>query len=444
MPVDSVRDGAIDILLRVFNEDAHLDTLIDRKLKRGRFSPQGARFLTHLVYGVVRHKLLCDYILSSCCDVPLDRLPEPMLMILRMGVFQQLFCETVTRPALVHTSVELARRRSHAGLAKLVNAVLRRIPNSLEEAGFPDKATAFTDYLRIRYSMPRRLVRLWIDLFGKEGAEDFCSVCNEPAPLMLRVNTAVTDVETLAKNLQRSGLLVSRPFEFLEALQVKGGPNPLQTQWYKQGHFIVQDAASILAARLVGPEPTDTIVDMCAAPGGKTTHMATLSGNLAHIFALEKYWGRIAKIRENVCRLHSQHVHIVCGDALHPPFSRDIFDKVLVDAPCSGLGTLRRHPEIKWRVQPERFALFAEIQLEMLRKAVQVCKNGGLIVYSVCTLTPEETVGVVTTFLQDGTCIPEDGPEVFSLWKTAQGQYQTNPTTGGLDGFFLIRFRKQS
>ncbi len=444
MAVDPVRAGAISILLRVLNEGKHTDVLLDRKLSRGRFSPQGGRFLTHLVYGVVRHKLLCDHVLSGICEQPLDQLPPPVLMVLRMGVYQQFFCDNVTRPAMVHTSVDLAKHHSHPGLARLVNAVLRRVPDTLDAVSLPDRHEHFMEYLRVRYSMPRRLVRRWIHLYGQEGAERFCAACNIPAPMTLRVNTLLTDSATLAGNLKKAGIAVSRPCEALEALQVEGTGNPLKTPWFKRGHFMVQDLASMLPAHLAAPKQGTRALDLCAAPGGKTTHLAALSNNEACIVAQDRYWGRLARIRENCARLGVSGVHTVCADGLEPPFREAVFDVVLVDAPCSGLGTLRRHPEIKWRTEEALPARLAEGQRAMLRKAVEVCKNGGLIVYSVCTLTPEETTDVVSDIAGGGVCLLEDGPESFDTWKIAQGQYQTNPADAAWDGFFLTRFRKRS
>ncbi len=444
MPVDPVRDAAVHILLRVLNEAQHAEVLIDRRLQRNRFSPQGGRFLAHLVYGVLRHKLLCDHVLRAICEQPLDRLPPLVLMVLRMGVFQRFFCDNVTAPALVHTSVELAKRYGHAGLARVVNAVLRRLPDTLADADIPDREVDFVEFLRVRYSMPRHLVRLWVHLYGKEGAERFCAACNEPAPMTLRVNTLRTDAGTLAENLLKAGIVVSRPCAHLEALRVEGGGNPLKTLWFKQGHFMVQDAASMLAAHLAGPEPGALILDSCAAPGGKATHLAALSGGRAVVIAQDRYPGRIARIQENCARLAVSNVYALCADAMVPPFPDNFFDVVLVDAPCSGLGTLRRHPEIKWRAADTPPQQLAGVQCAMLRKAVKVCKNGGLIIYSVCTLTPEETVEVVSKIAGEGTCAPEDGPESFNSWKTAQGQYQTTPADEAWDGFFLTRFRKQS
>ena len=229
-----------------------------------------------------------------------------------------------------------------------------------------------------------------------------------------------------------------------EALIVSGADRLLRGKLFQDGHFMVQDPASMLAAHLLAPAPGERILDLCAAPGGKTTHMAALADNQARIVALERYAGRARLIDDNRTRLDVSGIEILCGDGLAPPFPDGLFDKVLIDAPCSGLGVLRRHPEIKWRITPDAPTRLSVTQKALLRRAVQLCKNGGLIVYSVCTLTQEETFDVVSELLAAEGCVAEDGLERFDSWKTAQGQYQTNPLDAAWDGFFLTRFRKQS
>lgn len=444
MPVDPVRDAAVSALLRVFEAQAPVDATLDRIIVRGKLSQRGNRFLTHIVYGVVRHKLLCDHVLQGLCEQPLDKLPPPVFMVLRLGVFQALFCDNVTRPAMVHTAVELARRRGHPGLARLTNAVLRRVPKRLEDIALPDRTRDRINYLRLRYSMPRWIVRLWLTLYGEDDAERMCARCNEPAPPCLRVNTLKTDMETLEQQLHAAGNTVARIHPAIEGLMVSDGVHPLQSKRFQEGAFLVQDPASMLAARLTAPMPGERVLDLCAAPGGKATHLAALAEDRASVIALERYPQRIRRIRDNCDRLGVASVYPVCGDGLAPPFAEGRFDRVLVDAPCSGLGTLRRHPEIKWRTTPDTPARLAETQRALLRTAARLCKNGGLVVYSVCTLTREETLDVVTELLSGASCVPEDGLEQYNTWKTAPGQYQTSPLDAAWDGFFLMRFRKRS
>ncbi len=443
MPAEPVRDAAIDVLLRVIERDVFLDVSLDKTLRRKNFSDRGRRFLGMLVYGTVRHRILCDYVLQKHCHQPLDKLPTALLVILRMAVFQALFCDQVTTPAMVHTSVDLAKKRTHAGLARMVNAVLRKVPERLEDIGLPNAEENLYKYLKIRYSMPKWLIRKWAEQFDDETALRLCEASNEAADSILRVNTLKTTVAELTQRLEKSGCVVDDDVQLPNALRmVHGGALP-RSKWFQQGHFFLQDTASMLPGLLLEPQEGDRVLDLCAAPGGKTTHMAELANGKATIVAMDSSRRRLWKIQENVERLECPGVHILCGDGLHAPVASG-FDRVLVDAPCSGLGTLRRHPDLKWRMTQESVDELAQQQRDLLRSAIALCKNNGVVVYSVCTFTPEETTAVVESILSEGHVVLETGQECLESWKTAEGMYQSLPSNGAWDGFFLTRFRKQS
>lgn len=443
MPVDPVRDAAIDVLLRVFERGVHLDVALDKTLSRKAIGDRGRRFLTQLVYGTVRHKLLCDHVLAKACRQPLDQLPAPIRTILEMGVFQSLFCNQVTPPAMVHTAVDLAKRRGHAGTARLVNAVLRHVPASLEAVDLPDPAVALEAYLSVRYSMPLWLVALWIEEHGAAVAESLCAASNTQALTTLRVNTLKTSVEELTERLNRAGIKTAKRTEIPEELTVVEGRPPLRSKWFEQGHFILQDPASMLAAHLLEPEPGERVLDLCAAPGGKTTHLAQRAHGEALVVAMDIEYRRLDALLENMARLEMPGISMVCGDGAQAPF-RGGFDRVLVDAPCSGLGTLRRHPDLKWHMTRDALPRLAQLQRALLRSAVGLCKNGGRIVYSVCTFTKQETRDLIQAVVGDGPVRLEDGPEHLDRWRIAQGQYQTLPLNEALDGFFLTRLQKVS
>ncbi len=199
----------------------------------------------------------------------------------------------------------------------------------------------------------------------------------------------------------------------------------------------------MLPALLLEPQPGDKVLDMCAAPGGKATHLAELARGEARIVAMDSSRRRLWMVLENLERLETPGVSVVCGNGNTPPFHA-AFDRVLVDAPCSGLGTLRRHPDLKWRATAENIEEIADIQRALLRSAIGLCKNNGTIVYSVCTFTPEETSAVIQPILDEGRVTVEDGQEYLNTWKTAPGMYQSLPSNGALDGFFLTRLRKVS
>lgn len=443
MPADPVRDAAIDVLLRVFERGAYLNLALDTSLRRRKLTERGRRFLTQLVYGTVRHRQLCDHILAPRLHQPLVSLPAPILNILRMGVFQALFCGNVTFPAMVHTSVDLAKKRGHAGTARLTNAVLKRVPQRLEDVALPNAATDPVGFLSCRYSLPAWLAQRWVDELGFARAEARCAACNEPAPATLRVNTQRIGRDALADAFARAGVHAEKRTPIPEELTLLDGPPPARSKRFHEGQYFLQDPASMLAPHLLEPAPGDRVLDLCAAPGGKSTHLAQLMGH-GHVVAADVQPAKLRLVRENADRLGLPGLHLLGADGRQPPFRPGHFQRVLVDAPCSGLGTLRRHPDLKWRIAPDDIARLAQTQQELLRSAWELCENGGVIVYSVCTLTPEETTGAIACLAGSGRVTPEDGPPWLDTWKSGTGQYQTNPENEGLDGFFLMRLRKQS
>jgi 16S rRNA (cytosine967-C5)-methyltransferase len=440
--IDIVRDGAIDVLLRVLERGMHLDIALAKTLRRKPISERGRRFISQLVYGTVRHKTLCDHVLEGLMRQPLDKLPAAILVILRMGVFQALFCNQVTFPAMVHTSVDLAKKRGHAGTARLVNAVLKRVPQRLEDVTLPDEATSPVAAWRVRYSIPRWLVQNWIDEFGLETTKAICEACNVEAPLTLRVNRLKTELDELQRGLAKAGCLTEKSTPVPEELTVTDG-NPFKTKLFQSGHFAIQDAASMLPAHLMEPKHGERILDVCAAPGGKSTHMAELARGGANIVACDVSRRRLAQILDNVVRLETPGLHILAGDGMALPF-RGGFSGVLLDAPCTGFGTLRRHPELKWRSHTEDAARMADTQRKLLRCAARLCDNGGRIVYSVCSFTPEETTEIARFAESLDNLKPEDGPEWLNHWRISKGLYRTLPGAGNMDGFFLMRLRKES
>lgn len=442
--VDMVRNTAVDVLLRVFFEGAYLNIVLDKALQRADISDRGRRFLTQLVYGTTRHKTLCDYVLAARLHQPLDQLPRPVLVVLRMGVFQALFLNQVTFPAMVHTSVELARYRGHAGMARVANAVLRKAPQRLDEVDLPPREENLVRHLSVRHSIPEWLVRNWIDEFGQDRAEAICEASNTEAHTTIRVNTLRTTVEALLAAFNEKEPLAVKRTPIPEELTLLSGPPPARSKRFSEGDFIVQDAASMLPPHLLEPKPGERVLDLCAAPGAKSTHLAQLCGDAANVIAMDIHPGKLGLVRKNAARLGIERLYTVCGNGTKPPL-RPGFDRVLVDAPCSGLGTLRRHPDLKWRAQPEMPARLAALQVELLRSAVDLCKNGGLVVYSVCTFTRAETTDVAraVTQAESENVALEEGPEWLSQWQIGPGQYRILPEKEGLDGFFLMRLRKR-
>jgi 16S rRNA (cytosine967-C5)-methyltransferase len=326
----------------------------------------------------------------------------------------------------------------------MVNAILRKAPASLEEVSLPDPEKSLVEFLRVRFSLPRWMVRDLIERFGPEKAADICALTGREAPVCLRVNTRKDSVEAVAARLAKAGFATVKATPLPEELTVVEGRGLTSSRLFQEGLVLVQDPASQMPAILLDAAPGDRVLDLCAAPGGKATHIAQRVPEGLFLVAADNQPRRIGQIQENFERLGLEAAGIVCADGMRPPFRGGSFDRVLLDAPCSGLGTLRRHPDIKWHATPESVLRLAETQRALLRGALRLCKNGGVVVYSVCTFTRQETTEVVESLLSEGACAPEDGPETLSPWKTARGQYQTDPSDPALDAFFLTRLRKLS
>ncbi len=443
--VDPVRDAAIDVLTRVWDRGVHLDVSLDITLRRrgAALSARGRRFLTHLCYQSCRWRRLADYVLSSACEQPLDRLPLAVLIILRMAVTQMYFSETVHRAAAVSTSVDLARKRGHAGLARLVNAVLRRIPDQLEDVPFPDPTSNALEYLRLRWSLPRWLVRLWIGQYGPDTAAALCEQVNRESPLFLRVRPRAAEQDAVIRQLGRHGFQVISCPEYPGFLRVGAAGDLGSLAALRSGAVRVQNPASALPPRLLDPQPGERILDLCAAPGTKTLEICDLCGAPMSIMAADPDAGRLNRLIATLEITGEKRVFPVLADGLRPPFSPGSFDAVLVDAPCSGLGTLRHNPDIRDRLRPEDIDRLAALQRDLLRSAASLCKNGGRVVYSVCTFTPQETRDITAFAVSELRLEPESGPESLEPWKIKTGQYQTSPLDEALDGFYLTRFRKR-
>ncbi|HOJ32163.1 MAG TPA: 16S rRNA (cytosine(967)-C(5))-methyltransferase RsmB [Candidatus Hydrogenedentes bacterium] len=442
--VDPVRDAAVQVLLRVFEHGAFLDLASDALLSKKQLSERGKRFFTQLVCGTVRHRLLVDHILQRLVTQPLEHLPRPILAILRMAAFQALFCNQVTPPALTHTSVELAKKYGHSGTARLVNAVVRRLPKSLDNVPLPNPRNEPIEFLRTRYSVPTWILEMWIAQLGIEETKQLCQALEEPAPATLRVNTSRIEPKDFLQNLIDEGFPASKETPIPEEVTLLKGSLSIRSKWFREGFCMMQDPAAMLGCHLLEPKSKDLILDICAAPGGKTTHLAEKTGKQARIIAADVHFGRTKLIIQNVLRLNAEGVHVVCANGLTPPFQEKSFDRVLVDAPCSGLGTLRRHPDIKWRLQHEDLENCSTMQERLLRSAISLCKNDGVLVYGVCTFTPAETEKVIDRIIATESVIPEDGPEWLNKWRKKTGIYQTLPHRDNMDGFFWTRLRKQS
>lgn len=432
---------ALEVLHRVDADRAWSGVLLRRALDRAALTPRDEALATELIYGTLRHRAEIDWALSRLSRRPLGDLPSRIRTILRIGAYQILFLDRIPPAAACWEAVELAKRAGHRGTARLVNAVMRRLADS--PSVVPDDGGT-TEGIALRYSHPVWLVERWIERFGIAETRALCAANNQIPPSAIRLNTLRGTPESLTARLAAIGV-GTIPSAFLpEGRHITAGSPDARKVGYDAGWFSPQDEGSMLVARLVGARPGDTVIDACSAPGGKTTHLAALMENRGRIIACDIRPAKLAAVSRHSARLGASIVEVRDLDAArigaeYPGAA----ERVLVDAPCSGLGVVRRRPEIKWRLQEKSLATLAARQQEILGGSAGAVRPGGLLVYSVCSIEPEEGPAVVEEFLAR-----HPGFEPSSLDPTPaavpgpRGASFLYPHRCGTDGFFVAAFRR--
>jgi 16S rRNA (cytosine967-C5)-methyltransferase len=445
---NDARNGAYEILQRV-EQGAYADRLLDSYLQRHpTMDPREKGLLTELVYGVLRLRGRLDFALAKFSRQPLQRLEEEALLLLRLGAYQLLELDRVPAHAAVHATVDLAHRIGMGRVAGLVNGTLRTLERERARLEWPtpDNLKA---YLQHRCSLPGWLAKELLRQFPNADSRAFAEALTLAAPQTLRTNTLKTDREALLAALTEAGHS-ARPCRYTPegVIVEKRAPQPLPGD--SEGWYQVQDEASMLMAHLLEPRPGDKILDACAAPGGKTTHIAALTGDQADITALEKYPRRVELIRQGAKRIGCQKIEARCWDLNAAPefLEPESFDRILVDAPCSGLGVLRRNPESRWSRRPADIKGLVELQRTILRQVAPLLRPGGHLLYSVCTFTAAETDAIVHDFLANQPSFKQEDfrsllPRGWQGLTTDRGCVRTLPHRhDGMDAFFAVRFVK--
>ena len=430
------------VLERVEADAAFADIALERELATRRPSARDAALATELAYGTLRWQRYLDWILAPHSRRRLESLDPRVRVILRVTAYQIALLERVPSFAAVNDAVTLAPRTP--GVREFVNAVLRSFARRDPREREPAPPRDLIDALATRCSFPTWLAERWVGRYGREGAEALMRALNERPPLTLRTNTLRITRDALARRLETEEGLAWRPTPLApEGLVVGPGGAPGEWRAFADGSCAVQDEASMLVARLLAPEPGSTVADVCAAPGTKTTHLAELMGDRGRVLAFDRDPARLTRVREAAARLGITIIDARAGpvEALAPGF-RAACDRVLVDAPCSNLGVLRRNPEVKWRRQPSDLLLGSRRQSEILAAAATMVKPGGRLVYATCSLEPEENEAVVRTFLAAHPDFAIDPPDTFPLPLDVDGWLRCLPHRHGTDGFAAIRFRR--
>lgn len=447
----NAREIALNILNEIYNQQAYANIALSRQLTKqastnSNISDMDRRFITELVYGTVKAGDTLIWIIKRFVNRPLQKIDLVILNILRLGVYQIVFMDKIPPSAACNESVNLAKKFSNQGSAKFVNGVLRNLIRQPEKYTMPTGNKA--SELAIREQHPLWLVKKFIHTFGSEAAIALCRFNNTEAPLILRTNTLKTTRENLIKQLMELNCEIEPSKLTPEGIICKTHPSLSSFTPLQNGLAQVQDESSMLVAHVVNPKPNEFIIDTCSAPGGKTTHIATLMNNQGKIIAGDIYEHKLKLIEENATRLGINIIETKLLDArkigeLYPQKA----DKVLVDAPCSGLGVLRRKPDSRWNKTPELLTELPELQLEILESASQAVKPQGALIYSTCTIMPEENIYVINAFLaKHPEFILEDIskylPFKLNKQKSQHKTLQLMPHLDNTDGFFIARMRK--
>lgn len=420
----------------MFERDAYADRALTAEA--AGLEPRERALATALAFGAVQRRATLDHVAEQLMDRSVRRLQAPVLAALRLGLLQLLFMDGIAEHAAVNESVELAKATGARGGAGLVNAVLRRAARERGPllAALSDATPA---QAAIRYSVPEWLAELWFAELGPETARRLLGRVNEPAEAAVRVNTLLSTREQVLAALP----VPARPVAELPEGVVLDAPFDVHgSELWRQGAIMAQSRASMLAARALAPAPGVRILDLCAAPGAKATHLAALSGGGERMTAVERNPGRARALAETLARMQVTGARIEVADAAALRPDGPVYEAVLVDPPCSGLGTLQSRPDLRWRTSPERIAALSVLQARILRAAAAATAPAGILVYSVCTLTRAEGEAVVGEFLSEHS---EFGAEELRslLPAAASGPWlRTLPDRDRTDGFFIARLRR--
>jgi 16S rRNA (cytosine967-C5)-methyltransferase len=438
MPSES-RVCAYAVLRRVFEQDAYADQALHAESRA--LSSRERALAMRLAYGAVQRKGTLDRLIEDLAERPIARLDPPLLAALRLGLYELLYLDGAPDYAVVADAVELAKRNARAGHG-LVNAALRRAGREGSDALLGAMSDTTPEQAAVKHSHPEWIARLWWQELGAQEARALMAYDNEPGEVALRANRLITDAPTLAQELP---VRTHPDPDVPEALVLEGAFDVHDSPLWKAGAFLAQSRAAMLVSRILAPQPNERVLDLCAAPGGKSTHLATLMGATGEVVAVERDRGRAGALVRTAQRLGARNVRVELADAAQPRPEGAVYDRVLVDPPCSGLGTLQARPDLRWRMQRSRLERLEREQAKILAAGAQALRPGGVLVYSTCTISPTENERRIATFLDTNSDFALDdlGVELPAYANArAPETVLTLPYRDHTAGFFIARLRR--
>lgn len=438
----SARATALRVLVSCRNNGAWADAALKAQISRDGLSGPDAALCSRIVYGVMQNRMLLDFYIGAYCTQKPDHLQPPLLEILRIGAYQIIYLDKIPDSAAVNTSVELAKLAKRGQASGLVNAVLRKLSQN-KKALPPVPERDDVQRLSIQYSHPKWFVKRLVSLLGREEAERFLACDNQIAPITVQVNPLKTTLEALTEELQQAGISVQPHSWVPDCLELSGTGDLAALPSFREGKFLVQDPAARLVSLIAGIRPGQKVLDVCAAPGGKSLSAAFAMAGNGSIVACDLHENKLKRIQESADRLGVNIITTQAADGrVFRPEWEASFDTVLVDAPCSGLGIIRKKPDTRYKKADDLFTL-PVVQAAIFDNAARYVRPGGTLVYSTCTILPEENEQVTEAFLAEHA---DFGLEPFELplpVGKSDGSLTLWPQRHDTDGFYICRMTRR-
>lgn len=440
----NARHLAVQILDRVFRSDDFADFVLDQALKKEDFKPEDRALTSELVYGTLRWRKRLDWVIRRTYHGEWKKMPPRIRSALEVGLYQILFLDRVPDHAAVDESVKIAVQESGMVWGRVVNGVLReilRVPRFREPPSMDEDPV---QSIAVTWSHPEWIVQRWIDHWGIDRTISICKANNERPKLGVRINRTLESREAVREAMRSLGIEASLSQYLDDFLIIEKGAGLFPSEIFQNGYVSIQDESAGLVAHLVDPKPSEKIIDLTAAPGGKSMHMAELSRDKAHILAADLHFFRLKRVKENMDRLGIQNVYPVLSDGRHPAMKP--VDKVLIDAPCSGFGVLRRRGEMRWRRKEEDITKIVRVQKALLESGATLVKPEGYLIYSTCSILPEENTQIIEDFVQKHSefKVQDAGEFVDRRLVSEEGYVVTFPDQHGIDGSFAVRMKRMS
>lgn len=440
--MDNARRTAVKVLGEVLQKGAFSNIVLSKELNKSSLNDKDRSLATEIVYGTLKYKYTLDVILNYFIKSGLDKMDENVLNILRISLYQMIYLDKIPEFAVVNEAVELAKRNSIKG-SKLVNGVLRNYLRN-KDVNFCDEKSD-VDQLSFKYSFPKWIVSLFMDQYGVDNAEKILKGLNMTPAITVRVNNLKTDYESAWKQLEDNQYDIEEGKVCPEAIVITKGKSIENNPLFKEGLITVQDESAMLVAPSMDIDEGMTILDLCSAPGGKTCHIAEIMNNTGEVYAFDIHSSKLPLIKENAVRLGVENIKCHTLDATKYDNSyQEKADRVLIDVPCSGLGIIRKKPEIKWNKNARDTKELIEIQRKIMENSCKYVKSGGKLIYSTCTLNKAENEENIKWFIKkhsDYTLEPLYYGEVDNIIYHKEG-YMTILPDKYMDGFFIAKMTK--